>query len=162
MTIEIDTFVDFVDRHSTPVIDPPRTVEGIGVFIDNEWCWKCTAEYAGRPIQIRLSAEGDRFDEFAKYARTVMRQEVVSLRTMRNDIRSRLSGLEWKFDDFKVKPDFRIEEFVPDTLTVTEAKKKSDDVRLYVFLTHPDSGTDRWILRYSNSECYSLQWIPDR
>jgi hypothetical protein len=162
MTIAIDSFVDFVDRNSPPVIEPPRTVDGIGEFVDKEWCWECSAEYARRPIQVRLSTKGDRFDEFAKYARTVMRQEVVSLETMRNDIKSRLSGLKWKFDDFKVNPDFSIEGFVPDTFTITEANKKSDDVHLYVFLYHPDSRTDNWILRYSNSECYSLEWIPDR
>lgn len=162
MTVEIDTFVDFMDRNSPPVIQPPRTVDGIGEFSHKEWRWECTAEYAGGPIQVRLSTKGERFDEFAKYARTVMRQENVSLETMRNDIKSRLSGLKWKFDDFNVNPDFSIEGFVPETFTITEADKKSDDVRLYVFLTHPDSGTDDWILRYSNSECYSLEWIPDR
>lgn len=164
MTVEIDTFVDFVDRNSPPVIQPPRTVEGIGEFVDKEWRWECTAEYAGRPIQIRLSTAGERFDEFANYARTVMRQETVSLATMRNDIKSRLPGLKWKFDEFKVNRDFNIEDFVPETFTVTEAgkHKKTDDVQLYVFLTHPDSGTDDWILRYSNSECYELEWIPNR
>jgi hypothetical protein len=75
-----------------------------------------------------------------------------------------LPGLKWKFDDFEVTPNFTIEDFVPETFTVTEAgkNKKSDDVQLYVFLTHPDSGTDDWILRYSNSECYELEWIPNR
>ena len=68
MTVEIDTFVDFVDRNSQPVIEPPRTVDDIGEFADKEWCWECTAQYAGRPIQIRLSTDGDRFDEFAEIA----------------------------------------------------------------------------------------------
>jgi hypothetical protein len=162
MTVEIDAFVDFVDRNSSPVIEPPRTVDGIGDFVVKGWCWECTAQYEGRPTQIRLSTKGDRFDEFARFARTVMLQETVACETMRNDIKSRLPDLKWKCDDFKVKPNFSIEGFVPDTFTVTEADQKSDDVRLYVFLTHPDSGTDNWILRYSNSECYSLEWIPDR
>jgi hypothetical protein len=104
MSIEIDAFVDFVDRNSPPVVQPPRTVEGIGEFVDKEWRWECNAEYAGRPIQIRISTDGERFDEFANFARAVMRQETVSLETMRNDIKSRLPGLKWKFDDFKVTP----------------------------------------------------------
>ena len=162
MTVEIDTFVDFVDRNSPPVIEPPRKVDGIGEFFDKQWCWECTAEYAGCPITVRLSTQGDAFDEFAKYARAVMRQELVSLELMQNDIKSRLPGLKWKFDDFNVNPTFSIDEFVPDSFTITEADNKSDDVHLYVFLTHPDSGTDNWILRYSDKECYSLEWIPDR
>jgi hypothetical protein len=162
MTIEIDTCVEFVDRNSPRVTEPSRTVDGIGEFFDTEGRWECTAEYAGHPIRIRLSSEGDAFDEFAKYAGAVMRQERVSLETMRNDIKDGLPGLAWKLDHFNVTPDFDIGGFVPDTFTITEGDKKSDDFRLYVFLTHPNSGTDSWILRYSNSECYSLEWIPDR
>lgn len=161
MTVEIDAFVQFVDRNSPPVIEPPRTVDGIGEFSDREWRWECAAEYMGHSIIVRISKNEDRFDEFANYARALMQQEGVSLETMQNDIKSGLPGLKWKFDDFNVKPEFSIDGFAPTTFTITEEKKKSE-VYFYVFLSHPDSGTDDWILRYRNSECYELEWIPDR
>jgi hypothetical protein len=162
MAVEIDTVIRFVDRNSPPVLAPPRRVDGFGEFTQTEWCWECTAEYEGRPVQIRLFAESNSFDRFAGYARSLLRQELVPLETMRRDIESGLPGLKWKFDDFNVDAEFNIKEFLPGGFTVAEADDKSDDVHLYVFLTHPASGTDQWILRYANWECYSLEWIPDR
>ncbi len=162
MTVEIDTYVSFVDRNSPPVYQPPRTVDGIGDFVNDEWRWECTTKYADHQVEVRLSSQGDRFDKFARYAQKVVRQELVSLETLRENIKSELPNLKWKFDNFNVVPNFDASEFVPETLTITEADKKSDAIHLYVFLTHPKSGTDNWILRYSNSELYSLEWIPDR
>jgi hypothetical protein len=162
MAVEIDTVIRFVDRSGPPVFAPPRGVDGLGEFIQTEWCWECNAQYEGRPVQIRLSTEGNSFDRFAGYARSLLRQERISLETIRRDIESGLSGLQWKFDAFNVDSKFDIKEFFPDTFTVTEADDKSDDVHLYVLLTHPASGTDQWILRYANWGCYSLEWIPDR
>ncbi|WP_425613841.1 hypothetical protein NA78x_003685 [Anatilimnocola sp. NA78] len=162
MAVEIDAFIQFVDRNSPPVLESPRIVDGVGEFSQIEWCWECAAEYMGRSINIRISKNDDRFDNFANNARALLQQEGVSLETMRNDINARLPRLKWKFDAFNVETEFRIDGFVPDTFTITEADKKSEDVHLYVFLTHPDSGTDNWILRFCNSECYGLEWIPDR
>ncbi|NUN03968.1 MAG: hypothetical protein HUU41_22920 [Bryobacteraceae bacterium] len=162
MAVEIDTVIRFVDRNSPRVLEPPGRVDGVGEFTQTEWCWECNAQYEGHPVQIRLSTEGNSFERFGSYARSVLRQELIPLETMRRDIETGLPGLKWKFDDFNVDPEFNIKEFFPNTFTITEADDKSDDVHLYVFLTHPASGTDNWILRYANSDCYSLEWIPDR
>ncbi len=162
MDIEIDTVIRFVDRNTPPVFQPPRIVEEVGTFNQTEYFWKCEREFEGCPIVIRLSSSDDSFDKLASYARSLITQKQISLSVIRQDIRVRLSELKWKFDAFHVTPDFDVDDFCPDTFTICTSDDKMDSIHLYVFLTHPASGTDNWILRYADGECYSLEWIPDR
>jgi hypothetical protein len=89
-------------------------------------------------------------------------QERIPLSGMGKDIESRLPLLKWKFEDFGVAPQFDIDRFYPDTFTISTSDDKTNRISVYVFLTHPDSGADNWILRYTDEECYSLEWIPNR
>jgi len=145
-----------------PVLEPPRNVDGVGTFNQTEHFWRCEREYDGRSIEIRLFTDVNSFDRLASYARSLIAQEQISLSVMRQDIESRLSGLKWKFDDFNVHPRFNIDEFYPETFTISMSDDKTDRIHLYVFLAHPASGTDNWILRYVDGKCYELEWIPDR
>ena len=159
--IEIDAMIRFVDRNK-PLTEEPRTVNGVGTFLQTDYGWECGGRYGSNPIEIRLFTNDDTFDRLASYARSFISQEQVPLSLMREDIESRLSRLKWKFDSFGVEPNFDIDKFSPAACSISTSDDKTDGVELNVFLTHPDSGTDNWILRYADGKCSELNWIPDR
>jgi len=162
MDVNIDAIIRFVDRNTPPVFEPPRCVDGVGTFNQTEHYWRCDAQYNGRPVEIRLFTEDSSFDRLVSYARSIIAQEQISLSVMRDDIESGLPRLKWKFDKFNVNPDFDIDEFHPRAFSISASDDNADRIRLNVFLTHPSSGTDKWILRYVDRELTSFEWIPDR
>lgn len=162
MKVAIDTVIQFVDRNRPPVVEPPRHVDGVGEFTDAESYWQCNVNYQGHPVEIWLWRDGDSFDEYAKYARALMRQELVSFEAMLNELEAGLPSLKQKFKDFKVKPRFPRDGFAPHRFTITRDDDELDEVFFYVFLRHTASGEDDWILRYNNWENYAVEWIPDR
>lgn len=159
--VEIDTMIRFVDRNK-PLTESPRTVSGVGTFHQTKYGWECEGRYGSAPIEIRLFADDDSFDRLATYARSLISQEQISLSAMREDIASELPLLKWKFDDFGVEPNFDIGKFCPEAFSISTSDDETESIDLNVFLTHPDSGTDDWILRYPDGKCYELEWIPDR
>ncbi len=159
--VEIDTMIRFVDRNK-PLTEGPRTVNGVGTFLQTEYGWECEGRYGSHPIRIRLFTDDDSFDRLAIYARSLISQEQVPLSLMHEDIASGLPLLKWKFDNFGIEPNFDIGKFYPEAVSISTSDDKPDGIDLNVFLTHPDSGTDKWILRYADGECNKLEWIPDR
>ena len=159
--VEVDASIRFIDRNRRKSPSSPRTVEGVGVFKENDYYWTGEGRYDTHPVEIRLFADGN-FERLADVARSIISEEGLSPAKIGEDIGSELPGLQWKFDDFGVKTNFEVGEFYPQIIGISQADDNIDGISLNIFLAHPDSGNDQWILRYVDRECMSFEWIPDR
>lgn len=137
-----------------------RTIEGVGEFtIDGEDMWEGIVDLDGSPVEVSLHTYGSDFKTIAEFARRTIAGKALPDDTMRDEIRSGLKSMEWKFKKYKFDPtnveikNFRIVSMV--------FGRDIDGPKLEhsVILEYPGDNS-QWLLSYFDEGRGSLNWIP--
>jgi hypothetical protein len=141
------------------VLEPPRTVDGIGTLVHTEkGFWQCDGSYDGKRVQIELSADPGSFEEIAAYARSVITQEAITRSKLNEEISDGLALLADKFERFKVSPDFAAEDFVPCSFYFYK-RRHHEEPEAIIVLEHP-ADVGHWSLDLHGTRAGILNWVP--
>ena len=133
ITLEVKTDI----KTGEPILEPPRTVEGIGTLVqDEENSWKGEAMYDGELVEVELSANAESFQEIATYASSVISEQTLPRSKLNKEITKGLGFLTDKFRRFNVAPDFKAEEFVPRRFYFYK-RRHHDNPEMIIGLHHP-------------------------
>ncbi len=136
-----------------------RYVPSLGTLTESSQdFWECDSFFDEFPIRIQLRAEPDYFDNVAAFATAVIAENAITPTDIWEQIAQHMGGLQWKFDHFKVRVQFRPKELVPRWFSFYR-DSDSGQTMLGIRLSDPQD-TGNWYLRYRGTSAYDLEWIP--